>query len=64
MRHTEFWARLDEALGTAYSRSWAELTVLRDLDGRTTREALDEGMSPKQVWAAVRRHLELPDSHR
>ena len=63
MRHTEFWARLDEVLGTAYSRSWAELTVLRDLDGRTTREALDEGMSPKQVWAAVRRHLELPDSH-
>lgn len=64
MRHTEFWARLDDALGAAYSRSWAELTVLRDLDGRTTREALDAGMTPKQVWAAVRRHLELPDSHR
>lgn len=64
MRHTEFWARLDEALGPAYSRSWAELTVVRDLDGRTTQEALDAGMAPKQVWAAVRRQLELPDSER
>ncbi|WP_416958098.1 DUF3046 domain-containing protein [Nocardioides sp. T5] len=64
MRHTEFWTRLDEALGPAYSRSWAELTVVRDLDGRTTQEALDAGMAPKQVWAAVRRQLELPDSER
>jgi hypothetical protein len=64
MRHTEFWARLDAVLGRDYSRTWAELTVVRDLDGRTTREALDAGMSPKQVWAAVRRQLELPDSER
>ena len=64
MRHTEFWSRLDDVLGRAYSRSWAELTVLRDLEGRTTREALDAGMAPKEVWAAVRRQLELPDSQR
>ena len=64
MRHTEFWARLDGVLGRSYSRTWAELTVVRDLDGRTTQEALDAGMSPKQVWAAVRRQLELPESER
>ena len=64
MRHTEFWARLDDVLGRSYSRTWAELTVVRDLDGRTTQEALDAGMSPKQVWAAVRRQLELPESER
>lgn len=64
MRHTEFWARLDHALGPAYSRSWAELTVVRDLDGRTTKEALDAGVPPKQVWAAVWRHLELPDTEK
>jgi hypothetical protein len=64
MRHTEFWARLDDTLGRAYSRTWAELTVVRELGGRTTREALDAGVAPKQVWAAVRRHLELPDSER
>jgi hypothetical protein len=64
MRHTEFWARLDRVLGRDYSRSWAELTVVRDLDGRTTREALDAGVPPKQVWAAVWRQLELPESER
>ena len=64
MRHTEFWSRLDAALGRAYSRSWAELTVLRDLDGQTTQEALASGMAPKEVWAAVRRQLELPESER
>lgn len=64
MRHTEFWARLDEVLGAAYARSWAELTVVRDLGGRTTREALDAGVPPKQVWSAVRRQLELPESER
>jgi len=64
VRHTEFWSRLDQVLGPAYSRSWAELTVLRDLEGRTTLEALDAGMAPKQVWAAVWRQLELPDSEK
>jgi len=64
MRHTEFWARLDHALGKAYSRTWAELTVVRDLDGRTTKEALDAGVPPKQVWAAVWSALALPASER
>jgi hypothetical protein len=64
MRHTELWARLDRALGRAYSRTWAELTVVGDLDGRTTQEALDAGVPPKQVWAAVWRQLELPDTEK
>ena len=64
MRHTEFWTRLEQVLGHGYSRTWAELTAIRDLDGRTTQEALDAGMPPKQVWAAVRRQLELPESER
>ena len=64
MRHTEFWARLEHALGKAYAGSWAENVVLADLDGRTVRQALDAGMPPKQVWAAVWRHLDLPASER
>jgi hypothetical protein len=64
MRHTEFWARLDHALGTASSRSWAELYVIGELGGRTVVEALNSGVPPKQVWAAVWRVLELPDSER
>lgn len=64
MRHTQFWDRMDEVLGPAYSRSWAELTVLSDLDGRTVREALAAGLTPKEVWTAVRRQLELSDEWR
>lgn len=64
MRHTQFWERMDQVLGSAYARSWAELTVLGDLGGRTVQEALAEGVTPKEVWAAVRRQLELGEEWR
>lgn len=64
MRHTEFWDRLDHALGPAWSRSWAELFVIGELGSRTAVEALDAGVAPKQVWAAVWRALELPETQR
>ncbi len=64
MRHTEFWSRMDDALGPAYSRSWAGMFVMADLDGRTASEALAAGVAPKQVWAAVGRALDLPATKR
>lgn len=64
MRHTEFWERMDRHLGAAYSRSWADSIVIRDLDGRTAAQALADGWSPKEVWRAVWEILELPDSER
>lgn len=64
MRHTEFWSRLEHALGTGYYRVWATQVVMADLDRRTAQEALDAGVPPKQVWAAVWRTLDLPDTER
>jgi hypothetical protein len=64
MRHTEFWARMDAALGPAYARSWAEQQVLADLDGRTVNEALAAGETPKAVWRAVWAALGLPPRDR
>ncbi len=64
MRHTEFWDRMDRHLGRAYSRSWADQFVMGDLDQRTAKQALDAGVPPKQVWAAVWRSLGLPASER
>ena len=64
MRHTEFWQRLEAALGTGYYRSWASQVVMADLDRRTAQEALDAGVPPKDVWAAVWKTLELPASER
>ncbi|MGN0065845.1 MAG: DUF3046 domain-containing protein [Nocardioides sp.] len=60
MRHTEFWARMEQALGPAYATSWADLTVIGALGGRTVSEALDAGVAPKVVWAAVHEQLGLP----
>ncbi len=64
MRHTEFWSRLDATLGRARSRSWAELFVIGELGSRTVVEALEAGVPPKEVWAAVWRVLELPERDR
>jgi len=60
VRHTEFWARMESALGPAYYRTWADSFVMAELGGRTVRQALDSGISPKEVWAAVWRALDLP----
>jgi hypothetical protein len=64
MRHTEFWARMDDALGRSYARSWADTFVISELGSRTASEALAAGVPPKEVWAAVWRVLELPPSKR
>ena len=64
MRHTEFWSRLEDALGPGYYRAWASQFVMSELGSRTAQEALDAGVPPKQVWAAVWRALELPASER
>ncbi|MGZ4438226.1 MAG: DUF3046 domain-containing protein [Nocardioides sp.] len=64
MRHTEFWTRMDAALGPAYARTWAEQQVMSSLGGRTVTEALDAGETPKRVWAAVHEQLGLPPSER
>jgi hypothetical protein len=64
VRHTEFWARMEAALGPSYARAWAEQFVLGELGGRTVIEALAAGEPPKAVWAAVWRVLHLPDSQR
>ena len=51
---------METALGAAYARHWASQTVLSELGGRTPTEALEAGVTPKEVWAAVWRALELP----
>jgi hypothetical protein len=64
MRHTEFWARMEQALGAAYAPVWARQQVLTALEGRTVDEALAAGETPKTVWRVVADVLELPASQR
>jgi hypothetical protein len=64
VRHTEFWARMEQALGPAYAPVWARQQVITALDGRTVDQALAAGVTPKVVWRAVADVLELPASLR
>jgi len=64
VRHTEFWSRLESALPAGYASVWADQHVLSDLGGRTAREALEAGYTPKEVWRAVHAALDLPASER
>ncbi|KRC64115.1 hypothetical protein ASE12_04650 [Aeromicrobium sp. Root236] len=64
MKHSEFWLRMEQQFGHGYARVWADNHVMRELDGRTAMQALDEGESPKTVWRAVHANLQLPASER
>jgi hypothetical protein len=64
VRHTEFWSLLEQHLGHSYYKVWAEQFVIADLGRRTPLEALDAGVPPKQVWAAVWEVLDLPPSEK
>jgi Protein of unknown function (DUF3046) len=64
MRLTEFWDRMESALGAAYARSWARQQVLAGLGERTVQEALDAGWDAKRVWREVHKALELPAHQR
>lgn len=56
-----FWERMREQFGSAYADSFARDHVMSELGGRTVVQALEQGVSAKEVWAAVRRSLDLRD---
>lgn len=64
VRLTEFWERMEQALGAGYYASWAQDHVLPELGGRTVNQALAQGESAKAVWLAVFANLGLPARYR
>lgn len=64
MRLTDFWSRMETALGAGYARSWAHDHVLAALGGRTVDEALAAGEDTLAVWRAVHAELQLHPSDR
>ena len=64
VRLTEFWRRLEEALGAGYARSWAHDHVLTELEGRTVDEAIAGGVETVTIWRAVHAELRLHPSDR
>jgi hypothetical protein len=64
MRLTEFWNRMDQALGAAYARSWASDFRVASLGYRTVDQALAQGEDAQVVWRAVHQVLELDAKYR
>lgn len=56
---TEFWRRMDERFGPAYSRSVAADYRL-PLLGATVDDALQRGVDAKEIWRAVCAEFDVP----
>lgn len=59
VRLADFWERMDEVFGPAYSRSWAHDTVLPEL-GRSVDQAIAAGVDTREIWRAVCTYAEVP----
>ena len=64
MRLTDFWERMELALGAGYARSWAADFHIPDLNGRTVEQALADGEETLVVWRAVHKTLGLEAKYR
>ena len=58
MRLTVFWERMTERFGSVYVDTFARDHVMNELGGRTVYQALEQGISAKEVWSAVCRSLD------
>jgi Protein of unknown function (DUF3046) len=64
MRLTEFWRRMREHFGEAYTDSFSRDHVMSELGGRTVCQALDAGWAAKDVWRAVCVAMDVPAARR
>ncbi|GAA2340292.1 DUF3046 domain-containing protein [Saccharopolyspora halophila] len=64
MRHTDFRSRMAEEFGRTRAEMLAQDHVFSELGGCTVDEALEAGVSTKQVWKAVCEAFEVPHTRR
>jgi hypothetical protein len=64
VRLTDFWDRMYQQFGAAYAESFATDVVIRELGGRTVKQALADGEEAKDVWRAVCAVVDVPSTLR
>ncbi|MEU6264069.1 DUF3046 domain-containing protein [Saccharopolyspora shandongensis] len=64
MRHTAFRQRMADEFGRVRSEMLAQDHVFSTLGGRTVDQALEAGLSTKEVWQAVCEAFEVPAERR
>ncbi|WP_029535270.1 DUF3046 domain-containing protein [Saccharopolyspora spinosa] len=64
MRHTAFRQRMADEFGRVRAEMLAQDHVFSLLGGRTVDQALEAGLSTKEVWQAVCDAFEVPAERR
>ncbi len=64
MRGSEFEQLAEQAFGRAYAASVLSDQVLGALGDRTARQALADGVPPREVWDALCEALDVPQDRR
>ncbi len=64
MRLSQFWSLMDDEFGAPYAASLARDHSLGSLGGRTATEAIDAGVSPREIWFALCDDMDVPPERR
>jgi Protein of unknown function (DUF3046) len=64
MKLSEFQIAVDEEFGPGYASVVVNDLVLTGLGGRTAREALAAGITPRDVWLALCEATDVPPARR
>ncbi len=64
MRLSEFRTAVVAEFGEAYGRTLSHDLVLGDLGGRTADEAIAAGVNTQEIWLALCRACDVPQSRR
>ena len=62
MRLSEFWLAMSDEFGERYARVLAHDLVLGNLGGRTAEQAIEAGMPAREIWLALCRANDVPES--
>ena len=62
MRLSEFWLAMSDEFGEQYARVVAHDLVLGELGGLTADQAIKAGVPTRDVWIAVCRASDVPES--
>lgn len=61
---SQFWELMDDEFGAGYAPTVARSHSVHALGSRTAREALDDGVAPREVWHALCDDLGVPQERR
>ncbi|MGR2753834.1 DUF3046 domain-containing protein [Agromyces arachidis] len=64
MKRSEFTLAIEQEFGAAYGGVVVNDLVLAEVGGRTAAEALADGVAPRDVWFAICRATDVPESRR